>query len=93
MPHTDRGLPFAPRSQTSYLAAVAVEPARQRKTDHYLRCLQEYGPLCDHAAADLLKVPLSSICSIRNGVKDRLVKDGTARSPYGKRVDCWRLAH
>jgi len=92
MPHTDAGLPFAPNSHTSYKAALHAEPGRELKKAKYLRCLQEYGPLSDHQAAELLRLPLSSICSIRNGVRAQLVKNGTGTSPYGRTVDLWRLA-
>lgn len=94
MPYLDDAprLPFAPRSHTSYKAAQAAQRGHGEKTLNYLRLLQEHAPLSDHQAAELLGVPLSSICSIRNIVKDKLQKDGTAMSPYNRIVDCWRLA-
>jgi hypothetical protein len=94
MPYLDSEprLPFAPNSHTSYCAAKAAQRGRGEKTEKYLRCLQEYGPISDHQAADLLKLPLSSICSIRNSCREKLVKDGTGTSPYGRTVDLWRIA-
>jgi len=91
MPYTSEGLPFAPRSHTSYKAAIQAEPSRASKTAKYLKLLTVRA-CSDHEAAEALGLPLSSICSIRNGCKNQLVKAGTTISLYGRSVDRWRLA-
>lgn len=86
MPYTDQSLPFAKGSHESYQAAVKAEATRETKTAAYLRFLFRRGPATDHEAATALRLPLSSICSIRNGAKHcGLVEKGdyAKPSPYG----------
>ncbi len=85
MPY-EQGLPFAPGSHESHQAAVHQLASRETKTRAYLRFLYRHGPATDHEARAALRLPLSSICSIRNGVKAAgLVEKGdtTRPSPYG----------
>lgn len=94
MPHTQDGLPFAPGSSTSHKAAVAAAVNRKTKTASYLRLLAERGPQTDHEAATALTVPLSSVCSIRNGaVTCGLVVRGVEErpSPWNRACATWRL--
>lgn len=86
MPYTDQGLPFAKGSHESHQAAVRALSTRETKTKAYLRLLARRGPCTDHEAHAALRLPLSSICSIRNGAKlCGLVQKGTetAPSPFG----------
>lgn len=77
----------------SVKAAIQAARARGVKTRQYLDLLARVGDASDHEAATALGLPLSSICSIRNGVRNWLwPSDRTAISPYGKTVTCWRLA-
>ena len=77
MPHTQQGLPFAKRSQTSYRAAVAEAARRAEKTRRYLQALVAAGArgLTDvetiGAVADAIAgLQVSSVCSIRNAAMD-----------------------
>ena len=85
-------LPFAGRTPLarhhSYLAAEAAAPTRATKTARYLAWLREYGPASDHQAAEALRLPLSSICSIRNGVMD-VEPAGATMSPWNRRCTLW----
>lgn len=96
MPHTDTGLPFASGSHESYMGAVNAQKGRGQKTVQYLHLLSRRGPTTDHEAAQILKLQISSICSIRNGaIHAGLVEKGstTKRSPYGgNRCRCWLLS-
>jgi hypothetical protein len=92
MPYTDDGLPFAPRSHTSWKAAIDAAPRHARKRDRLLALYAEYGALSDPEVEVLTGWPRSTICSVRNGISLKLVKDGTAKSQYGKACDRWRLA-
>lgn len=86
MPYTDTGLPFAHGSHESHQAAVHQLASRETKTRAYLRFLAKHGPATDHEARAALRLPLSSITSIRNGaMKCGLVDKGstTRPSPYG----------
>lgn len=91
------GLPFSGRSPISRhhsaLAAQQASAGRVTKTLRYLEILQHAGArgLTDHEAAAAMGVPLSSICSIRNG-SGPLVEpsDEHGLSPFGKRVTRWR---
>jgi hypothetical protein len=93
MPYVD-GLPFAQGSHESFKAAVHAKATRGEKTAAYLRFLKVHGPAIDHDAAKALGVPLSSICSIRNGaIADGLVSKGytTRIGPYGLACRVWDL--
>jgi hypothetical protein len=89
VPYTEHGLPFAPRSHTSYRAAVDAAKTRGIKTAAYLHLLRERGPMSDSAAAEFFGWPLSSICSIRNGCGDQIVPMGHSVSKFGKPCTRW----
>lgn len=95
MPYTITGsLPFAKDSETSYQAALKQVGTRGAKTQAYLRLLAEHGPQTDHEAASGLRLPLSSINSIRNGaVACLLVEKGFTKrpGPYGNDCQVWVL--
>jgi hypothetical protein len=81
-----------PRSRrNSYDAAVGAQSTRVWKSAQYLAWLRQVGRATDHGAADHFGWPLSSICSIRNGLVDRgLVTDiGEAMGKHKKRVTIW----
>lgn len=90
MPYTQDGLPWSGDTvitrHTSYKAAVAAQAGRGAKTARYLAWLAEHGPATDHEAAVGLGFPLSSVTSIRNGVKRRICCTGIAVGPYGRHV-------
>ncbi len=94
MPHTQKGLPFARGSHTSFKAAMKAVAKRGPKTARYLRLLADRGPLTDHEAwaalSTEIRVAFTSMQSIRNGaVLCLLVRRGSEQreSPYGG--DCW----
>lgn len=95
MPYTEQGLPFVAGSHESYRAAVKATASRETKTKAYLRLLYRRGPLTDHEARAALDLPLSSICSIRNGAKSAgLIEktELTRTSEYGSPCRCWYLS-
>ena len=99
MPHTDiqPSLPWSgktPRSrQCSYDAAVSAAETRVAKSARYLSWLTSVGRATDHGAAEHFNWPLSSICSIRNGLVDRglVTALGDCIGRYGKRVTIWTV--
>jgi hypothetical protein len=96
MPYTVQGLPFAKDSHESYQAAVRAASTRETKTAAYLKLLARRGPLTDHEARAALGLPLSSICSIRNGAKTcGLVEKGAYAKPSplgGNPCRVWQLS-
>lgn len=99
MPVTDTqpSLPWSGKTPTSrhcsHQAAVSAAQTRVYKSHVYVEWLLRMGRLSDHQAADDLGWPLSSICSIRNGLVDRgkVEVAGTIEGKYGKRVTLWRV--
>lgn len=98
MPLTQEGLPFQGISpiarQNSYLAATSVAASRGIKTEWYRAYLRSRpGGATDHQAARALKVPRSSICSIRNALCTAGLVEavGSTVGPYGKRCTLWAL--
>lgn len=98
MPYTQTGQPDLPWSgkapisrHCSYEAALAARPGRAVKSDLYMDWLREVGQATDHGAAEHFNWPLSSICSIRNGLLDRglVTALGSCVGAYGKRVTIW----
>ena len=92
-------LPFSgatPMSRhRSWQAAQEAAKTRVGKSLRYLELLAEAGPrgLSDHETAAATGWPLSSVCSIRNGViKAGLVEAGdrVSVSPWGREVTTWR---
>lgn len=93
MAYTDSHLPFAAGSHESYQAAVTAEATRGEKTREYLRALRAGGKT-DHEAAAATGLPLSSICSIRNGAMVlHLVRKTNDRreSQHGQPCRVWAL--
>ncbi len=97
MPYTDTqpSLPWTgktPRSrQNSFRAAVSAAETRALKSDRYLAWLSVVKQATDHGAVEHFLWPLSSVCSIRNGLVDRglVTAIGDAMGRYGKRVTIW----
>lgn len=99
MPYTQTGtqpeLPWKGRSprarRNSHNAAVGAQSTRAWKSGLYLAWLRDVKQASDHAAAEHFNWPLSSICSIRNGLVDRgLVTDvGSCTGKYSKSVTLW----
>lgn len=73
-------LPFRGKTyrakHASYSGAIKATVTRGAVTLQYVALLKELGPMSDHAAAKALGRPLSSVCSIRNGLGDRVVPSG-----------------
>lgn len=98
MPHTNTqpALPFASKTSvsrhTSHQAAVGAAAARASKAARYLEWLRGVGLATDWGAAEHFNWPLSSICSIRNGLVDRGLVEvaGITKGRYGKEVALWR---
>jgi len=99
MPHTDTqpSLPFAgktPRSrQNSHRAAVSASATRRDKAARYLTWLRAVKQATDWGTVDHFQWPMSTVCSVRNGLVDRgLVQAiGDCVGRYGKRVTIWGL--
>jgi hypothetical protein len=93
MPYTEQSLPFARGSHTSHRAAVSAARGRGKVTQAYLSALKAAGAdgLIDAEAAALLKRPVSSVCSIRNGCihAGLVVKGGERKGPWGIAQQIW----
>ncbi len=96
MPYTEQGLPFSGKvarsRQNSYLAAESAAAGRLLKSAMYLEWLRRVGKATDHGACEHFHTwPMSSICSIRNGLVDRglVTAIGDCVGRYGKRVTIW----
>ena len=79
----------------SYEAAVKAMKTRPAKSLRLLELVNKSGTngLTDHELAKATGWPLSSVCSIRNGVRVLLwPADREALSPYSRNVTAWRLA-
>ncbi len=65
---------------------------RTLKSEKYLGWLLVVKEATDHGAAEHFGWPLSSICSIRNGLVDRGLVEavGVCVGRYGKKVTIWR---
>lgn len=89
MPYTDQSLPFSGRSNvsrhSSWTGARAAVETRAEKTKVYAAFLKAFGPKTDQAAAAWLEYPLSSICSIRNGLGSLVVASGHETHVQGTR--------
>ncbi len=98
MPYTDGQppLPFSGKTSvsrhTSHQAAFDAVATRALKSARYLTWLRSVGMATDWGAAEHFTWPLSSICSIRNGLVDRGLVEvaGLAQGRYGKQVALWR---
>lgn len=93
---TTPSLPFQGNTLTSRhcsaQAAISAADTRVWKSAQYLTWLLEVGGATDHGAALHFDWPLSSICSIRNGLVDRGLVEvgGTSMGRYGKTVTVWQ---
>ena len=79
----------------SALAAQDAAAGRAGKTLQYLQLLDRVGDvgISDHETTRAMGWPLSSVCSIRNGLGDLVVPAaGHDLSPFGKKVTRWRRA-
>lgn len=98
MPFTDSqpSLPWSGKTaiskHCSERAAVSASATRQWKSDRYLAWLRDVKQATDWGAADHFRWPLSSVCSIRNGLVDRALVEavGTCVGKHGKKVTIWR---
>lgn len=89
---TEPSLPFAPGSHTSLKAALSAVEAAPRKRAQLRALYEAHGALSDPEVEMLTGWPRSTICSVRASLMHKLVKDGTAKSKWGKDCDRWRLA-
>ncbi len=93
-------LPFARSphpivTHRSAQAAAAASVNRGSKTNRYLELVEHAGPagVTDYEAMKALGCPMSSVCSIRNGIRNLLwPSDRNVLSPYGKSITAWRRA-
>lgn len=90
-----RGLPFSGRSpiarHNSYLGAVSAEATRGEKKQRVLAYLKTVRAATDQGIAEGTRLPLSSVCSLRNHlVGEELVRVvGRVIGRYGHPVTLW----
>lgn len=97
-------LPFvsgrSPRARSaSAKTARAIRERQPTQLDRYKAVLDQVGArgITDHAAADTLGCPLSSVNSLRNRLPKRWpnlaveAADGTEKTKYGGEAQRWRL--
>lgn len=100
MPHTPTtpALPFQGSTLTSRhcsaQAAVTAADTRAWKTDRYMAWLLTVECATDHTAADHFDWPISTICSIRNGLFKRgdIAVHSTEIGKYGARCTRWKAS-
>lgn len=91
-------LPFSGKTQTSrhcsQQAAVSAARTRAGKSWLYLAWLAHVEQATDAGAAEHFGWPLSSICSIRNGLFDRgcIAVAGVTKSRFNKSVTLWKVS-
>lgn len=82
-------------AHASWTGARAVVHTWAAKQSAYLQLLAAGGSLTDNEAAALLRWPLSSVCSTRNAVIERLETDGFDLQDWGEgkttRRTRWRI--
>ena len=92
---TQPALPWSGKTSISrhcsHDAAVRASQTRVWKSAQYLAWLQDVQHATDHGAAEHFQWPLSSVCSIRNGLVDRglVTAIGSCDGKYGKKVTIW----
>lgn len=92
------GLPFSGKTQTSrhcsQQAAASASIGRAAKAMKYLSWLALVEKATDAGAAEHFNWPLSSICSIRNGLFDRgcIAVYGVTKSRFNKSVTLWKVS-
>lgn len=91
-------LPFSGKTQTSrhcsQQAAVSASRTRAVKSRQYLEWLARVEMATDAGAAEHFGWPLSSICSIRNGLFDQgcIAVYGVTKSRFNKSVTLWKVS-
>jgi len=94
----EQPLPFSGKTQTSrhcsHQAASTAAVGRAAKTMKYLVWLAQVEKATDAGAAEHFNWPLSSICSIRNGLFDRgfIAVYGVTKSRFNKSVTLWKVS-
>lgn len=94
MPFTQDGLPFAKGSHTSFKAADSQDLRRRSQKIRTLVRILASGPATDHELASSLRVPVQSICSLRNSVVEAGLVEKRCEiktGPYGKDCSTWGL--
>lgn len=94
MPWTQSGLPFARGSHTSFKAADSIDLRRRSQNTQALMRILACAPATDHELAAGLRLPLQSICSLRNGVVHAGLVERRAQikvGPHGKDCATWGL--
>ena len=70
--HNEQGLPFGGEEpiarHASWTGAEKAAEGRKAQTARYIKALVSEGPLTDVQASARTGLPLSSVCSIRNGL-------------------------
>lgn len=95
---TQPDLPWSGKTATSrhcsQQAAVSAASTRARKSRIYLAWLASVEKATDAGAAEHFNWPLSSICSIRNGLFDRgcIAVYGVTKSRFNKSVTLWKVS-
>lgn len=77
--------------ECSMAGAKAAAPRRARLRERYLEYLGLIGSATDRQAAEYLGVPLSSICSTRGALRDRVEPVGKAMAEFGVPNTLWAL--
>lgn len=91
-------LPFSGKTVTSrhcsQQAAASASIGRAAKAMKYLAWLASVEKATDAGAAEHFNWPLSSICSIRNGLFDRgcIAVYGVTKSRFNKSVTLWKVS-
>jgi hypothetical protein len=91
-------LPFSGKTQTSrhcsQQAAVSASRTRAVKAMRYLAWLDQVEKATDAGAAEHFGWPISSVCSIRNGLFDRgcIAVYGVTKSRFNKSVTLWMVS-
>lgn len=95
MPYTQLGIPFRAGSQASYRGAEHAARKRGAKQRRLLEAYFTAGArgLTDAEAATAAGLPVQSVCSLRNAVKDcgLLEKSGARMGAWGVEVTVWTL--
>lgn len=77
----------------SYEGAKAAQPRAGSQAWRLFFAYRDHGPLTDHEAHAVTRLPLATICARRKWLRDqRLVKDfGAVPGPYGSPNTRWGL--
>lgn len=93
-PITDaRGYSHRRGPWTSHAAAESVRVGRGAKLRKLLDAYRLHGPMSDHEASERTGFPLSSIQSLRHGLRDKVRDSGEVRmSRYGRPNILWEAS-